>query len=258
MVNALIETTGRSLALLDGNAALAEPIADIAPALAIANQCRRQLDQIQIELRELSWWSIGKDVGRARRVHQLLPYVADVDAARRALSDVLHPCEPITYRQAVEMLNALVGTMSRKRADDTETMLANCANLFSPQSDVVAKTTRLWRPVNRHPAVLALAIERLFHLTTFMPAPRELLASMETVQQTLAGLLRNVERWLELINRADEIMFAVDPRRWKANYEELGSAVVTAMLCKPDESTPRYDALDRMWENKREHEEASK
>ena len=67
----------------------------------------------------------------------MLERAADADAAHEALSEVLSPSwrqEPITQASALRMLSVLVGTLTKRKADDEHmaTKPAACADLFNP------------------------------------------------------------------------------------------------------------------------------
>jgi hypothetical protein len=226
--------------VVGGMGLISEILHDIAPA-----NCRSQLEQINFDPRDLD---------DAKRLHRLLlPDVAEVDAVHTQLRGMLCSAQrcPISHGQALKMLNVLFRTLSHKKDHETEALRLSCADLFNPVSDVIGKATGLWKPANKHPAVLAIAVRTMIAAGVFAPVPKELLAEMKRVESRLWLLLDATRRWLDLIDKVDAITFAADPAWWHAAYANVSSDVVLGMLRdEPDEPAPRWAALNRLWEAK--------
>ena len=65
-------------------------------------------------------------------------------------------------------------------------MLAACCDMFSPMNDIIGEGMGLWKPICKHPVVLALAIKKLIATSVFTPSPSELREAMATVTHRIA------------------------------------------------------------------------
>jgi hypothetical protein len=281
-MDALVRTSGKDLAQRGrsprgaGLALINEELAHIAEAMATAAQCRRSLDCNT----DAYYLSLDpKFLDRAKKLLFLwLPDYAEAVAAYKQLEAIVgwDPDEPITHATATKMLAVLFGTLSRRKADDDNEamLLASCADLFNPINDKVGCSSRLWKPVSKHPVVLALAIKRLIAKSKFVPSPSELRETMSLVIEKLAGagLGGAAQRYIEAVEEADKIVFALDRAAWTAMYASAGinSQVPLAMQGRledeepgedehgnPIAPSPRWRALNDLWEAKLEAEEAA-
>jgi hypothetical protein len=180
-----------------------------------------------------------------------LPGIDEASAAYRQLSDVVleEPNEPISHAAAVAMLSTLFGALSRRKADDenSATLLAATADLFNPLNDAIGRSTGLWKPVSKHPIVLALAVKHLIATSVFSPSPSELRAAMRLVVDKLSTLAGSAQQFVELVEHADAIAFEFDRGSWDAMHlcAAVSSDDVAAVEEASDErpGSPRRDAL---------------
>jgi hypothetical protein len=164
----------------------------------------------------------------------MLERVADADAAHEALSEVLSPSwrqEPITQASALRMLSVLVGTLTKRKADDEHmaTKPAACADLFNPATRAVGDATGLWSSVSDHPAILALAVKRLIFTSIFEPTPSELHEAMKLAHGKIASLAGWTERWLAALDRSDHVVFLFDREGWEEAHARMNIRVVLAL-----------------------------
>jgi hypothetical protein len=277
-MGALIEMTGKGVARRPvakgtGLTLINDTLADFVEPLRIADECRRQLQQ---GIEQGGFYSYlgcergleAKFLDRAKIIHgRLLRNIAQVQAAYSALLQVVIPPwrNPLTHAQATAMLGVLFGTLSKTKADDENSamLLASCADLFNPTNDIIGTTTGLWKPISKHPLVLALAIKQLIATSVFKPSPSELRDAMKLALSKLDALGGYSGQWLELLTKADEIIFAFDRPAWDAAYAEVNSKIPLAMQAQlfdeesyeDSEATPRWQALDDL--TKRQTEEAT-
>jgi hypothetical protein len=128
----------------------------------------------------------------------------------------------------------------------------------------------LWKPISKHPLVLALAIKRLIATSVFSPSPSELRDAMKLAKEKLSALGGYAGQFLALVNKADEIIFTFDRPTWDAAYADVRSEIPLQMQgllfeeepCTDDDGnaippSPRWQALNELWETKHEAEEAA-
>jgi hypothetical protein len=142
-------------------------------------------------------------------------------------------------------------------------LLASCADLFNPVSDAVGIATGLWKPAPKHPLALAIAIKQLIATSVFSPSPSELREAMKLAQGKVDVLASYAGQWLQLLERADAIVFEFDRPTWDAAYANVDSKVPLALhgqLIETDDGpefplSPRWRALNELWEAKHAAEE---
>ena len=175
-------------------------------------------------------------------------------AAFRLLLDIHFELAPISQAEASAMLRFLFAAKGRKRGDEAAAKLAACIDMFTPASNALAEAMGLWKPVPRHPLVLALAIKALMAKRLHEPEECELREELATVRQRLDKRCARVGEWQQTLAYADETVFAFDRAAWDAAYATADSAVVLAMLTAIDDdgnpATPRYAALKALYEQK--------
>jgi hypothetical protein len=134
----------------------------------------------------------------------------------------------------------LFATLSKRKVDDDNAamLLASCADLFNPMNDTIGSPSRLWKPVSKHPVVLALAVKRLIATSKFMPAPSELRDTMELVVEKLSSLGACTQMFIEAVEKADAIVFAFDRPAWNASYARVSSQVPLAMQGRLQDEEP--------------------
>lgn len=268
----IIEAPGKGLARRSpkkgakGLALINATVADIAQPLTIADQCRSPgidtylADDVADGDFTVSCIDRASLLKQAKRVRtHLLRDLADVKAAHNSLFRVTFASEKVSYEIAVGMLSALYGALSKKKSDDENSgaLMEASADLFNPVTDVVGRASGLWKPVSKHPAILALAIKRLLATQVFTPSPSELIEAMKHVEDRLGCLEHYANQWLESLYRADDIVFTFDRPAWEAAYANVSSKIVRMMqerLCgeepgEDDDGNPiapsqRWQALD--------------
>jgi hypothetical protein len=279
-MDSLVRRPGKDLARspssrVAGLALINEELAHLAPAMATADLCRWRLDTGDHTYLGCERSLEAKFLDRAKALHsRWLPDYAEAEAAHRQLEAIVswYPREPITHTTATKMLAVLLGTLSKRKADDDNAamLLASCADLFNPTNDTIGSSSRLWKPVSKHPVVLALAVKRLIATSKFMPAPSELRDTMNLVVEKLSSLGGRTQMFIETVEKADAIVFTFDRPAWNASYARASTQVPRAMQGRledqepgedehgnPIAPSPRWLALNALWEAKLVAEEAA-
>jgi len=281
-MNELVRVPGQGLAPTtsarkkgQGLALINSELEDFEQAMTMAHECQKWMQQSDVNTylgceRGLE----AKFLERAKKVHGL--WFGAVPEAMTAHYHLLQVCcfppdVPITRGVALQMLSVLFGTLSKKKSDDENAamLLAACADLFNPINDAVGEASGLWKPISKHPLVLALAIKRLIATSVFSPSPSELRDAMNLAKERLSALGSYAGQFLALINKADEIIFTFDRPAWDAAYADVRSGIpleMQGMLFgeEPDADddgnaiapSPRWQALNDLWEAKHAAEEA--
>jgi hypothetical protein len=235
-MSAIVKIEGGKLAKpKGGGAAIAQIEATVAPLakpLAFAAQfqeCPTYLGEGKIQP--------GRFLADAKRVlTRLLPRVPEIEATHSVLFEITMfemslGVGGISQAVAIAMLGVLYGALKRKAdRDDNATLLIAAADMFNPVTQSLGESTRLWKPVSRHPAVLALAIKKLLASQVFSPSPSEIREAMTDVRRHLAMMDSRLGQWLERIDRADAIVFLSDRKAWDAIYATAPANAVAAML----------------------------
>jgi hypothetical protein len=180
------------------------------------------------------------------------------------------PSAHLTEDEATAMLAFLFGATGKRFNGEILIKLMSCASVFSDRSIALGSALSLWEPVPRHPVILALAIESLKAEQIYEPQEPELRAALTKLYERFSWRAWWVEQWISLFERADEIVFTFDRPAWDAAYAELDSRAPQAMLaqlknidedgCDEDDlpfvpPTPRWQALQKLYQNKRAAEE---
>jgi hypothetical protein len=247
-----------------GMAAINEELTAIAEPLKIAAACSRVLGELGM-FTDLGYGEKLDErfLDRAKIVHgRLLPHARKVEEAEAMLLDVIAPYHnPITYSLATKMLAVLFGALSKRKADDADenanTLLMACADMFNPVNDAIGDSTGLWKPPPKHPLCLALAIKALLAKSVFSPSPSELRLTLQDVLKRMNYKLEPLSRFLSALRRADRILFKFDRDAWTKAYADVRSNVVLVMLGddEGDESSGHWQALNQLWEARRDAEE---
>lgn len=263
-MNAVVKMPGKGIALRlakagVGLALINDTLADFVEPLRIADECRRQLQQ-SVQCGGFEQYLGGENskpeakfLDRAKVIHdRLLRNVVVVRDAQRALLQVVVPSwrrDPITHAQATAMLGVLFGTLNKKRADDenSATLLASCADMFNPVNDAIGTATGLWKPIAKHPLVLSIAIKQLIATSVFTPSPAELREALKQASERIRLREAYARQWLELVDRADALVFAFDRAGWDAAYSKLDSKAALYMTEGAElEDSPRLAALEHL------------
>jgi hypothetical protein len=283
-MDALVEMPGKGLARPSPKGGLAlinAALADVPEMMTIADRCNYLHSHTPDHSSHLG--CIGefdaRFVGRAKIVLGHLCHYASACAAYDKISDILHLSseDAVTQAMAAKMLSVLFGALSKRKADDTDEnpamLLAACADMFDPMNDFVGENLRLWKPICKHPVVLALAIKKLLATQKFSPSPSELREAIIDVQTRIGVRASWIENWLVWVDRADEIAFTFDRAAWDAAYAGAGSEIVLAVRerlglvegpdqdydddGKPLPPSPHWLALDDLYKAKLAAEEAA-
>jgi hypothetical protein len=171
----------------------------------------------------------------ATRIHRYwLRHYAEIEAVSAILLEVLVPLNrEVDHATAVRMVGALFAALGKKKSsDENETLLLACADMFSPLSETIATVTGLWKPVDRHPLILALAVKQLITCSVFTSAA-ELCGSMAKVRKTIEWHVGSMQYLSNIVERADQIVFDGDRAAWNAAHAAAGnSAEVVAEMQK--------------------------
>jgi hypothetical protein len=188
----------------------------------------------------------------------LRAWLPDIERAReasRVLFDIAcMPMRSVSPADATAMLQFLFGAMGKRRNEEAAAKLAACADIFSPASNALGSALRLWKPVPRHPVVLAIAVKQLMASKTFEPAEAELREALGKVHQRLQNLQSWTDRWLEKLDYADNTVFTFDRPAWEAAYADLDNKIAVAMrdcVGDEDDDTARWQALEDLIQGKR-------
>jgi hypothetical protein len=289
-MDALVEMPGTGLARPSPKGALAALInttlTDVADMMVVADRCRGlwtnapdHNSYLGDDARTyLGFVPEARFLDRAKSVLGYLWHLPAVDVAYGKLLDILDPSsdDEVTHAMATKMLSVLFGALAKKKADTADEnpamLMAACADIFHPMNDVIGETTGLWKPVCKHPIVLALAIKKLIATQKWSPTPSELREAMKEVQghiQTRADWLCTFVDWM---GKAEKIVFEFDRPAWEAACARHDSGVVLSLRDLrndgPSEDTdengnpefppsPRWQALDDLAKAKLAAEEAA-
>ena len=171
--------------------------------------------------------------------------------------------QQLTQAHAATMLEYLSEVMSKRRNDEVSVKLLACADIFSPTSNAIGPALGLWELAPMHPMILAIAIKQLMAEKTFEPSEAELREALDKVKKQLSLLTRWIWMWLEQLDRWDAQIFKQDRAAWDAAYANVGSNVPLWMQEqaevreKAQELSPRWQALNDLWETKQAAEEGS-
>jgi hypothetical protein len=139
-------------------------------------------------------------------------------------------------------------------------MLAACCDMFSPMNDIIGEGMGLWKPICKHPIVLALAIKKLIATSVFTPSPSELREAMAKVKSRIDVHAAWLGDFLSWVGKADRLLFEFDRPAWEAAYAGVHSNVAAAMAGwlnqGPGADESRVQALKAIWKEKRKAEQA--
>jgi hypothetical protein len=129
----------------------------------------------------------------------------------------------------MQMVSYLFAAIGKSKKDEENLMLLFAATeMFSPMDATIGSVTGLWKPISRHPLILALAVKKLINTAKFTSCA-ELREAMEEVHQKLRHQEWAMESIKEQIEEADEIMFERDREAWAAAYRNADPAVAIEM-----------------------------
>jgi hypothetical protein len=205
-------------------------------------------------------------VGSAKIALRYLSHVPRADWAYRILLDVQlpKPGDELSFEAAGAMLSVLFGALGKRKADAADEnpaiMLAACCDMFDPVNDMIGEGMGLWKPICKHPVVLALAVKTLVATSVFTPSPSELREAMQKVKRRIdahASWLGDFLSWME---KADRLLFEFYRPPWEVAYARVHSSEARAMLNPmegPGEdvpASPRWQALEAIVKAKRKDE----
>lgn len=157
----------------------------------------------------------------------LLPRFVEVRRAYDVLSSVCDGEQDIDAPTALKMLSVLHRVLQKKK-DDPVSLMA-FASLFDPDVDSVGVSLNLWKEVPRHPVIVALAVQYLFHAQVFTPTPAELCDACRNVGGRLKARYRDTMQWMHQLSKADAELFETVRDEWASIYttsESLAAAPV--------------------------------
>jgi hypothetical protein len=230
------------------------PLRAIAPALRVAAQCQPELDKLyekknalvstnemlrrkhdqvynvvsyegrterrrassseaSIAFSELVWF---EEMKLTREL--LLPRFAEVQEAHALLKDICGGEQDIDARTALKMISVLHRVLNKKK-DDSAALMA-FVGLFDPDIDSLGPSLGLWKEVPRHPIVVALGIQYLFHNQVFAPAPAEFCSACRRVGNVLKSRYRQSTTWLHTLSTADAKLYRDDRDAWASIYSD--------------------------------------
>jgi hypothetical protein len=176
-------------------------------------------------------------IDEAKRIHsRWLRHFAAIRAAYGALFEVLVlPNRQIDHPTALRMLTVLFSALGKRKTDDENAaLLLASADMFSTLDESIGGLTGLWKPIDRHPLILAIAIKQLIATAVFTSAA-ELREAMAKVRKTLETHAWAMKYLGGIIERADRIVFAGDRAAWRAAYADIDAEVVALMQGVDDE-----------------------
>jgi hypothetical protein len=259
-----VVTKSKSLIVRPGTP-LALPMAEATAAVAFGSALMREIlagDVVERLVDAGHFAAVGKKTGtighgiaakflaRAKPVHgRLLPQIARARAAYRLLLEVECPIGlEITQAQATALLCYLFAAKAggKRTSEQSAAKLAACVGIFSPSNNALSAALGLWKPVSRHPLVLALAINTLMAERTFEPSEPELREVMSKAEKVLSTKFMYLGELLKKVTQADKILFEFDRVAWDAAYASVGADVITAMMWDDASDSPRLQALEAL------------
>jgi hypothetical protein len=170
------------------------------------------------------------DLVREKR-NFLLPRAVAVRKAFNVLHAILHDGVTIDRGSALQMVTVLLKVLAKKKDDPVSA--AAFALLFDKDLDDVGTALNLWKQVPRHPMIVALGIQRLFHKQVFAPAPVELCNACHVVFEQIESHWRISGGWLLDLADADAELCELDRAAWASAYTtaEGLAAIEAATVC---------------------------
>jgi hypothetical protein len=214
-------------------------IEEVGPAIRVADRYRGQWEAA---ICVIGLVGEPRHVETARKIHNgFLAALPELKAAESRLFEIEVGRQQIDRVTALAMLNVLFAAIG-KRKNDEESMilLAAAADMFNPVNDVLASAGLLdpvidgsdefksVKPINRHPAILAIAIKKLIATAKFTSCA-ELREAMADVQHVVGVKQWHLGFMTEAIDRADAMLFEKDRAAWDEIYANVDSKVVLAM-----------------------------
>jgi len=200
-----------------------QPLAVINRALAAATEPLAVLDRAKRDDCRFTYLGCergieSKFLDRATYTRRaMLPAVVEVKAAHDAVYPIVAPVigsDAIGQGLALKWLSVLFGALGKKSDENAATKLAACADMFDSAGDAIGQATRLWKPLPKHPVILALTIKRLIATSVFSPAPVELRQELRHVHERLEGLVAAAQMWLDVFLVSERIVFEFDRAEW--------------------------------------------
>lgn len=117
------------------------------------------------------------------------------------------------------MVRTLVGAIAGKKSAEDQVKIDACVAMFNPTINAIAAGTELWGEVPGHPVLVSLGIMSMLYKTqTFCPAPSELAKAIRLARRQLQYQLDCMEKALDRLQRAEEILFDHAREEWAALY----------------------------------------
>jgi hypothetical protein len=165
-----------------------------------------------------------------------LPLMDDAYAAATQLRPMLCESEVdyeehvITRELALAVLPVLEATSKNTKSDTNKAVwLASTLSMFIREIDRVGAALGLWKPVPRHPALLALAIGYLQRRQKWFPEQAEMYDALLLAKTKLGYKYSSLVRWLNDFDEADINLFHLDREKWQALYLAAPENIQTAL-----------------------------
>ena len=246
--------------------AVAPPPGSVSAAMVINAPLMQITEQLRtLDFVERNWSGVtylgcergleAKFLDRAKELRRTrLPFAAEVRRAVETMwAIVCEEGEPINHNGAIAMLTILFSSFQKRKLDNSATIkLHMCADMFDPINDDIGMATGLWRPINKHPVILALAVKRLIATETFEPMPNELRNAIRLVAEKLHDRLRHAQAWLDDLAQAERIIFEFDRKAWanshRSTFEIEQARAISLRFEDGDErrEKARMAALDKI------------
>jgi hypothetical protein len=201
------------------------PLRAIVPSLETAHSCRRQIKELAGHYCIFLGDEYGRgpkrpkaaSLERAQRVQRtLLLNLPRVAEAAEVFRPIIYEKSPLERELALAMVDFLLEVLGKGKANDAGALLVACANMFNPAMDDINKQLHSRKAMPRHPVILALAVQEWLQTNKWAPSPQELRSTVREIFRRMHNLHYHVEEWLNLLDRADLIVFVQDRSDWES------------------------------------------
>jgi|RhiMethySRZTD1v2_1073278.scaffolds.fasta_scaffold295963_2 hypothetical protein len=209
-----------------------KPLRIIAPALRVAASCYAHEKSLRKQFEKL-YFSAPVPTAHLPYVRieeaklyrtAMLPRAIEVRQAWNMLDAIRSGGQSIDTPTVMKMLSVLLKTLAKKKDAAVDPMvLMSYASLFDEDIDSLGSSLNLWEEVPRHPVVVALAIQYLFHKQIFSPVPAELCNACRRVGEMLRQRRRQAAGWLVRLSEEDAYLFTHARDEWDAYYQDAES-----------------------------------
>jgi hypothetical protein len=268
-MSALIEMPGKGIARRSSKGDVArvvirETLAEFLPLLATARHYGHRWDKVWLGDGPVE--SVGQHVLATAKgvLAEWLRHYVDIGRTRVALSAILDMPDPIEEGSAMQMVSRLFAALGKRKSDpENAKMLSASVDMLSPFNQEMGSASGLWKPINAHRLIVALAVEKIIANEKFTSVA-ELREAMVEAERAVWFRARDMEWIVEGIERADAIVFLGDRPAWDAAYATVSGDVALAMQERtcigegPEDEdgdaiapSPRWAALNEIVEAKK-------